>query len=174
MEDMGESLREMTKRTKERAKTAIKDAKDFSTSTQKILNVDKITTEEDRLKYIKKGVEIFDQLYQTGKKRTTQTFQDAERIRREIEAWVGPEWSDEYQKNCYRGAKGLGKFGKWVGKGLGKAGKALGKFGDWMGGIVKTGWEWTKEALQLGAHKYPTTGVLAQEVKELYPEAVIP
>ena len=73
------------------AELAIKDAKDFSTSTQKILNVDKITTEEDRLKYIKKGVEIFDQLYQTGKKRTTQTFQDAERIRREIEAWVGPD-----------------------------------------------------------------------------------
>ena len=27
------------------------------------------------------------------------------------EAWVGPEWSDEYQTYCYRGAKGLGKFG---------------------------------------------------------------
>ena len=27
------------------------------------------------------------------------------------EAWVGPKWSDEYQKHCYRGAKGLGKFG---------------------------------------------------------------
>ncbi len=27
------------------------------------------------------------------------------------EAWVGPEWSDEFQTYCYRGAKGLGKFG---------------------------------------------------------------
>ena len=27
------------------------------------------------------------------------------------EAWVGPEWSDVYQTYCYRGAKGLGKFG---------------------------------------------------------------
>jgi len=33
-------------------------------------------------------------------------------------------------------------------------------------------WEWTEEALQLGADKYPTTGVLAQEVQEVYPEAV--
>lgn len=27
------------------------------------------------------------------------------------EAWIGPQWSEEYQKHCYRGAKGLGKFG---------------------------------------------------------------
>ena len=27
------------------------------------------------------------------------------------EAWVGPEWSNKYQTYCYRGAKGLGKFG---------------------------------------------------------------
>ena len=27
------------------------------------------------------------------------------------DAWVGPEWNDEYETYCYRGAKGLGKFG---------------------------------------------------------------
>ncbi len=27
------------------------------------------------------------------------------------DAWVGPEWNEEYKTYCYRGAKGLGKFG---------------------------------------------------------------
>jgi len=89
--------KELTNEDKLRiAELAIKDAKDFSTTTQSILNVNKITTEKDRVQYIKKGVEIFDQLYQKGKKRTTQTFQDAERIRREIEAWVGPDNMGSY------------------------------------------------------------------------------
>ena len=33
-------------------------------------------------------------------------------------------------------------------------------------------WEWNDKAKEVGADKYPTTGVIAQEIMEMYPEAV--
>jgi hypothetical protein len=35
-------------------------------------------------------------------------------------------------------------------------------------------WDWSKEAIELGCDSHPTTGVLAQEVQKIRPEAVFP
>ena len=40
-------------------------------------------------------------------------------------------------------------------------------------GIQIYSWEWKKEAKDMGWDKYPTMGVIAQEVKETIPEAVV-
>ena len=73
------------------AEQVIKDASEFKDTTHTMFNVDKVTTDQDQLNYIKKAASIFEAFYTKGRKTNKQTFKDAERIRREVEAWVGPE-----------------------------------------------------------------------------------
>ena len=43
---------------------------------------------------------------------------------------------------------------------------------DTLKGINFYQWEWNEEGIRIGANKYPTFGVLAQEVQKTHPEAV--
>ena len=40
-------------------------------------------------------------------------------------------------------------------------------------GLVVHIWEWNEKAKELGLDKYPPAGLIAQDVKEMYPDAVI-
>ena len=51
--------------------------------------------------------------------------------------------------------------------------KNIKKVGRNLAGYGYYTWEWTDEALELGAAQYGTEGVIAQEIQEVYPEAVI-
>jgi hypothetical protein len=42
-----------------------------------------------------------------------------------------------------------------------------------INGVNLYRWDWNKEAKSIGADQYPSTGVIAQEVEEKYPEHVI-
>ena len=73
------------------ASKAIKDPIDFEGTTQDIFNVDKITSDADRKKYFEKAADIFDSIYKQGKKKNPEVFEEAEVVRRQVEAWIGED-----------------------------------------------------------------------------------
>jgi len=73
------------------ANDLLKNPKEFSEYHSRILNVDKITTDQDALNYVKRLTSVFDTIYTKGKKTNAQTLEESERLQREVELWVGPE-----------------------------------------------------------------------------------
>ena len=75
------------------ANDLLRNPEEFSEYNSKILNVDRVTTDEDALNYVKRLTSVFDTVFKKGKKTTAQTLEEGKRIQREVELWVGP---DEY------------------------------------------------------------------------------
>ena len=78
------------------ANDLLRNPEEFSKYNSKILNVDKVTTDEDALKYVKRLVSVFDTVYTKGKKGYGQTLEEGKRIQREVELWLGPEKYGSY------------------------------------------------------------------------------
>ena len=75
------------------ANDLLRNPEEFSEYNSKILNVDRVTTDEDALNYVKRLTSVFDTVFKKGKKTNAQTLEESQRIQREVELWVGP---DEY------------------------------------------------------------------------------
>ena len=92
-------LKDLTKKQKvEVAEQTLKSADDLANVPQDIFNVSKISSDDARHKYIQKAAVIFESIYKQGTKANKETIAEAEKIRKQVTAWVGEENVGEYLK----------------------------------------------------------------------------
>jgi len=92
-------LRNLTNKQRvEVAEQTLKSADDLANVPQEIFNVSKISSDDARHKYIQKAAVIFESIYKQGTKANKETLAEAEKIRKQVTAWVGEENIGEYLK----------------------------------------------------------------------------